>query len=88
MEKNWRLESVAHLASQPLRRKKWTRWSREWDHNHCEYCGAKFAEFEGEDILKEGFASTEAHPRGENYHWVCINCFADLKDLIGWYAVE
>ena len=47
-----------------------------WEHDHCEFCGAKFSCHEGD--RKSGY-STE-----DGYHWVCAECFADFRDEFGW----
>lgn len=47
-----------------------------WDHDHCEFCGAKFSPQEGD--LKKGY-STE-----DGYHWICHPCFNDFKDEFNW----
>lgn len=47
-----------------------------WEHDHCEFCGAKFSLFEGD--LKDGY-STEG-----GYHWVCISCYEDFSEEFGW----
>lgn len=46
------------------------------DHDHCEFCGAKFSCREGD--LKAGY-STE-----DGYHWICALCFEDFKDDFAW----
>jgi hypothetical protein len=47
-----------------------------WDHDHCEFCGNKFSNSEGD--LHHGYV-TEDH-----YHWVCEPCFADFREEMGW----
>jgi len=47
-----------------------------WEHDHCEFCGAKFSCHEGD--LKSGY-STE-----DGYHWLCAGCFGDFKDEFAW----
>lgn len=48
----------------------------DWEHDHCEFCGAKFSS--EEDDLHSGF-STE-----DGYHWVCPSCFQDFREEFGW----
>jgi hypothetical protein len=50
----------------------------DWDHDHCEFCWAEFAERDGGDILHEGYATTD------NYRWICSQCFADFNELFEW----
>ena len=52
--------------------------SATWDHDHCEFCWAKFAEWDGEGILKEGYNTQDARD------WICPRCFADFKELFNW----
>ncbi len=70
-----------------------------WDHDHCEFCWAKFMEpgsseearryvEEDPDVFTEGYAATEEHPNGLRYHWVCPRCFDDFADRFGWAVIE
>ena len=88
MEEDWRLANAQELNGQPLRHKAWTRWSESWDHDHCAACWAKFAEFDGPDIQKTGYATTDTYKHGADYAWVCEACFTDLKAQVGWFAVK
>lgn len=54
----------------------------EWDHDHCEFCGAKFMVEDYPDVLHEGF-STE-----NDYYWVCEKCFFDFKEYFAWEVLE
>ena len=47
-----------------------------WEHDHCEFCGAKFSCHERD--LKSGYSTKNG------YHWVCAQCFGDFKDEFGW----
>jgi hypothetical protein len=89
MDEDWRVDIASrHLKGQPLKRKKWTRWSEAWDHDHCAACRAKFSELDEPDIQKEGYATTESYKRGTDYDWVCVKCFSELKDKVGWYEIQ
>jgi hypothetical protein len=46
------------------------------DHEHCEFCGAKF--MAGDGGLHEGFTTEN------NYRWVCRPCFEDFRELFQW----
>jgi hypothetical protein len=49
---DWRLHGQEkYLSGVPLTLKKYTKWSETWDHDHCEFCMAKFMEEPGADIL-------------------------------------
>jgi len=51
-----------------------------WEHDHCEFCGAKFSCCEGD--LRHGY-STE-----DGYHWICAQCFDDFRDEFGWQLID
>jgi hypothetical protein len=82
---DWRLDNARHLRGLALLRRPYMKWSESWDHDHCAACWAKFAEFEGEGIQHEGYATPPGyHGEREGYDWVCITCFDDLKNEMGW----
>ncbi len=88
MVKDWRADNAEGLRGQPLRFKQWKKARENWDHDHCAGCWAKFAEYDGPEFLKEGYATTEAYPQGVDYAWVCESCFRDLIGELGWYEVK
>jgi hypothetical protein len=50
----------------------------EWDHDHCEFCSAKFMAEDVPDVLHEGY-STE-----DEYRWVCNDCFCAFRERFQW----
>jgi hypothetical protein len=73
--------------------------SETWEHNHCEFCGAKFMDPEFSDehrefieeypeILTEGYTTTDAHGRGAEYHWICPRCFEDFTEEFKWRLID
>ena len=52
------------------------------DADHCEICGAKFATFDGEDILHEGWTTPD------EYYWMCDTCFSLLRSHFEWHIIE
>jgi len=52
---------------------------KDWDHDHCEFCGRKFSAAQGD--LHRGYVTTD------NYHWVCEDCFADFEEEMQWVVV-
>ena len=54
----------------------------EWDHDHCEFCGARFMVEDHPGTLKQGYATED------DYRWICEACFADLQERFGWKVVE
>ncbi len=88
MTKDWRLEN---LELQPLYgvrlvRKPYRSNRPDWEHDHCLGCWAKLMEpdVEGDDIIHEGYATTDDYPRGADYNWVCPSCFEEFRDAMGW----
>jgi hypothetical protein len=69
-----------------LQLRRYSKWSETWDHDHCAACWAKFAEFDSVDIQHEGYATTDDYSKGACYEWVCLTCFAHLKDEMKWVA--
>jgi hypothetical protein len=52
------------------------------DHDHCEFCWAKFMVGGEPDTLAEGYTTTDG------YRWICKTCFDDFVDLFGWLVDE
>jgi hypothetical protein len=73
-EEDWRLRGQeVYLQGATLIRKSYKAWSDEWEHDHCEFCWAKFMDpsfspehkrFISEDpeILTEGYAVHDRRP--------------------------
>ncbi|HEX3510359.1 MAG TPA: hypothetical protein VHT27_04585 [Solirubrobacteraceae bacterium] len=97
---DWRLTGQQrYLQVATLEWKRYHAWSETWEHDHCEFCWAKFMDpdfspdhrrhiEEHPDVLTEGYATTAEHERGADYHWVCKRCFDDFNDLFEWKVVE
>jgi len=47
-----------------------------WDHDHCEFCGAKLSE--RKEDLNVGYTTSDM------YHWVCTVCYEDFKNMFKW----
>jgi hypothetical protein len=73
--------------------------SEKWDHDHCEFCGAKFMDPNYSDrhrrvieadpeILTAGYTITDEHEKGAEYYWVCPSCFDDFGEEFRWRVVE
>jgi hypothetical protein len=54
----------------------------DWDHDHCQFCFAKFMVEDLPDVLHVGY-STE-----DEYRWICESCFAEFKDRFRWTVVR
>jgi hypothetical protein len=87
-EDQWRVDNARHLRGLRLEFQRYTRWSERWDHDHCAACWAKLAEFDGPDIQYAGYATRDDYPKGARYDWVCVTCFNDLREEMGWAAAD
>ena len=78
---DWRLSGQEqYLAHAKLAWRTYVAKSPTSDHDHCEFCGAKFMVNGAPDVLTEGY-STE-----DGYRWICKICFADFRDRFGWLS--
>jgi hypothetical protein len=76
---DWRLAGQErYLQGATLHRARWTPPRPEWDHDHCEFCWAKFMDAELPEILHEGYTTADQS------RWVCQSCFEDFKDRFAW----
>jgi hypothetical protein len=78
---DWRLQGQErYLKRATLVRRAYRRYARNpyWDHDHCEFCSAKFTVEAHPDTLQEGYATLD------DYHWVCSACFEDFKGRFAW----
>jgi len=48
------------------------------DHEHCEFCWAKFMTGDYPDVLHSGYCTLDLH------HWICDPCFHDFRDMFQW----
>lgn len=81
-ENDWRLRGQeTYLKNITLWRKKYTRRRANWEHDHCEFCWAKFMPEDYPDALHDGYVTED------NYHWICESCFEDFKDLFDWRVI-
>jgi hypothetical protein len=97
---DWRLRGQqAYLHGIRLRWRRYGAWSATWDHDHCDFCWAKFIPAELVDdhreasqdehrLLSEGYTTTSEYERGADYVWVCSDCFNDFKDQFDWVTVD
>ena len=51
---DWRYANIQHLRGAVFKVATYEPPSDEWDHDHCSGCWAKFASFDGPDILHSG----------------------------------
>ena len=83
IEKNdWRLQGQeSYLAGVKLVKIPFFRWSETWDHEHCDFCGAKFSDYEGD--LHEGYVTAD-----NKRTWICSECFEDFREMFQWELVD
>ncbi len=74
---DWRLQGQEKfLKGVSLSKETHKKHREDWEHDHCEFCGAKFSEREGD--LREGYVTTD------RYRWICEVCYEDFKQLFSW----
>ena len=78
---DWRLQGQEkYLQNVELCWSEYTPYRPDWDHDHCVFCGRKFA-LQGGDF-------TEGYRTKDSYHWVCTDCFEDFKTMFHWKVVS
>lgn len=78
---DWRRQGQeSYLKAKRLYRRSYTPYSQTWDHDHCEFCNAKFS-LTGPD-LTQGYATADA------YYWVCPDCFQDFREEFQWTVTD
>jgi len=82
---DWRVDNAEFTKGFAFSWRRYIAPRPSWDHDHCEGCMVKFAQYEGEDILHEGYASDDRYKERPGYFdWVCADCFRDLKAEMAW----
>ncbi|MFN8037186.1 MAG: hypothetical protein U0V73_14760 [Acidimicrobiia bacterium] len=78
---DWRLTNQeAYLRGRRLRWSTYVGPRPDWDHDHCEFCWAKFAAADVDDeVMGEGYVNDD-----DERHWICSECFEDFHDRFGW----
>ena len=61
-----------YLSGVSLQWRTYRSTSPTWDHDHCEFCWAKFTPDPQPETLHAGYATLDG------YHWICAQCFADF----------
>ena len=80
---DWRLAGQErYLSGVALEWADWQPPRPGWDHDHCEFCFAKFAGPELLDTLHAGYTTPDRS------RWVCKECFADFRERFGWRLAE
>lgn len=72
--RDWRLTNQEnYLQGKTLRYIHWVSPKPGWDHDHCEFCWAKFPE-----EWEAGYCTLDGQ------HWICLVCYRDFKAQFGW----
>ncbi len=77
--KDWRLTNQERYLKKAVL--VWRQYAPEDpanDHDHCEFCGAKFSLSAGTDAMSEGYSTPD------RYRWICKPCFEDFATLFAW----
>jgi len=68
-----------YLKGARLERLRFSRAETGRDHDHCEFCWAKFGRGgRDEETLDVGYCT------GDRTRWICPRCFEDFQDRFGW----
>ena len=78
---DWRRQGQErYLSGVKLVPRNYAPYRLDWDHDHCEFCGARFSLNNGD--LKTGY-STE-----DGYYWICNQCFKDFSHIFNWHVSD
>jgi hypothetical protein len=82
-DSDWRLQGQErYLQGAALEKLSYSPSHQDWDHDHCEFCGAKFAGKDTLDAAHEGFTTSD------RCRWICSTCFGDFRVRFGWSLIE
>ena len=78
-KEDWRLRGQErYLQGVKLQWRDYVPYREGWEHDHCEFCSAKFMVKGNSGVLHEGYATED------QYYWVCAACFEDFKHRFRW----
>jgi hypothetical protein len=78
---DWRLQGQEeYLRGATLVRRTYREYEKDprWDHDHCEFCWAKFAAEDAPGVIHTGYATEDG------YRWICETCFQDFRQMFKW----
>jgi hypothetical protein len=80
---DWRLTNQeTYLKGRTLEHRAYKAPRPDWDHDHCEFCWAKFSTDPGiAERLTEGYAT-------DDERWICESCFADFVATFDWVVTD
>lgn len=81
---DWRLRQgqEKYLTGITVVHRRWSQTRPRWNHDHCEFCWATFAAYDGADVLHEGWTTLD------EYRWICDQCFNDFHERFGWLVSQ
>ena len=81
---DWRLTPAheKYLAGITLVHRHWRESRPGWDHDHCEFCFAKFGPEVVAEVIHAGWTTPD------EYRWICETCFQDFREMFKWVVVE
>ena len=85
-KEDWRRSGQeAYLMGVQLHFVRFAPLSENRDHEHCEFCWAKFyLHPDRPECLREGYCTAEENRLGAR--WICPECFRDFQEEFGWTA--
>ena len=76
MNEDWRLMGQEkYLKGSKLKFGNYGDVMQKSDHDHCEFCFAKFMVHPYPDTLQEGYYTLD------KYRWICKTCYEDFKSI-------
>jgi hypothetical protein len=96
---DWRRQGQEdYLTGATLTLRRYQALSPGWEHEHCEFCWAKFLDAsyspaiaqlleEDPSLLSEGYTEAPGGQQPPGEHWICHQCFEDFRDEFGWTVV-
>ena len=84
-DSDWRLQGQErYLRGVTLVHRAYRRYAKNpnWDHDHCNFCWAKFMVEDYPDVLHEGYCTED------DYNWICPQCFNDFNAQFQWRVIE
>ena len=80
MAEDWREQGQEeYLRGLTFAKRKYKRYSEQWDHDHCEFCWSKFCEESSKEATRGG-CFTDGYATLDSYRWICETCFHDFRE--------
>ena len=80
---DWRITNqMQYLYRERLRLRSYAPENPVNDHDHCEFCFAKFMLGNENQMQDEGYATDDG------YRWICKTCYVDFKTLFDWQPAD